>query len=68
MTKTIDIEFTDSQWELIKEHYSTFNEDGNLVDCTEETFAFTIKNTVSHVVTNTIANKAREASVDAFDV
>jgi len=68
MAKTIALEFTDGQWELIKAHYDTFNEYGELVDCTEETFASTIKNVISFAVTNTMANKAKEANQNAFNV
>jgi len=68
MTKIIPLEFTDLQWELLKAHYVTHNAEGEYVDCTEETFAYTMKVYISKKVTSIMANKAAEANQNSFNV
>ena len=68
MAKTIELEFTDAQWELIKERYSTFNEYGEEVAFTDGDFAATVKVVVGRKVSNTMANKEKEANQNSFDV
>jgi len=68
MSKIIPLEFTDAQWELLKDNYVTHDAVGVTVDCTEETFAYTMKVYISRKVTSIMANKAAEASQNAFDV
>jgi len=68
MAKTIELEFTDAQWELIKEHYVTFDSQGLDVDFTDEAFSATIKTVVGRKVSNTMNNKTKEVNANSFDV
>jgi len=68
MSKIIDLEFTDGQWELIQDHYVTLDAEGVHVDCTEETFINSMKVYIGQKVTSIMANKAKEASQNAFNV
>ena len=68
MSVKIELEFTDGQWELIKNNYGTYDSDGERVDCTEETFIFTVKQYIGKKVTGTLATKAVEATQGAFEV
>ena len=68
MAKIIELNFTDGQWELIKAHYATVSDGGLDVDCTEESFAFTIKLLISRKIASVMANKAAEANQNVFDV
>ena len=68
MAIQITLDFTDAQWELIKEHYVTFDSKGLEVDFTDGTFASTVKIVVGRKVSNTMANKAKEANANSFDV
>jgi len=67
MAKVISLEFTDEQWELIKNNYVTLNSVGLDVDCTEESFAYTIQVLIGRKVTSVMANKAAESSQNAFN-
>tara|TARA_R110000824_G_scaffold147237_1_gene316667 strand:+ start:960 stop:1166 length:207 start_codon:yes stop_codon:yes gene_type:complete len=68
MAKTIALEFTDAQWELIKDNYEAHDSSGSIIDCTEETFAAEMVKYISTRVTSIMANKAAEANQNAFDV
>ena len=68
MAKTIALEFTDAQWELIKEHYTILDDRNEGVECTEETFAHAVQRYIGIKVTSIIANKAKEANKDSFNV
>ena len=68
MAKTIALEFTDAQWELIKEHYVTFDSQGMDVDFTDESFSATVKVVVGRKVSNTMNNKTKEANQNSYDV
>ena len=68
MAKTISLEFTDGQWELIQAHYVTTDEKGRSIDCTEETFIENMKIYIGRKVTTVMANKAAVANQNAFNV
>jgi hypothetical protein len=67
MAKTITIEFTDAQWELIKTHLPTGDADDES-EWTVEKVAVYIQNTIKKEVTFQIEQKVMQAQGGVFDV
>jgi len=67
MAKTIVLEFTDAQWELIQEYYVTY--DGPLpVDFTEESFIQAVQDYIGIKVTAFLQDKLHREHQNDFNV
>jgi len=67
MAKTIALEFTDSQWELIQEHYVVYTEQVP-VDFTEAGFITAVQKEIGMVVTNIMHDKENRERQNVFEV
>lgn len=67
MAKTISLEFTDKQWELIQANYPIHDATGDLVDFTEEGFNSTLISEVRTRVTAFIQDKVNREHQNDFD-
>ena len=70
MAVQITLDFTDAQWELVKEHFVVGSDKGSgqPIFATPETLKEKLEKMVRAEVTNSIKHKAAREQEDAFDV